>query len=672
MKPGAWALLAMTLLVPGSTLADPIWGAYVPPPPPVRYSHTFELKREWVRSQSMSSGSTPTYSGGLRGTGGSPARGDDSGFGGKGVGDPCIAGTADKDECRDRAEQIFKSIANSRGDFGSDRQYWKAMAILDANCHKQIDSESCLAAFSHARPGDYGYRDQDCQLLSTACHFGNQDGCRMVGTVSADRGDMGKAGCQFGRDELQYACDHASPEACGGIGTLDSIEKHDQASMQSHYQQACDGGSARFCMELGFALPDESPGALAAYDAACKLDVAQGCAWAAKVLGIQRGAEAEITRRVERGCKLGDGPACARYAVALQERGDLAGASEAAAAACDKSGESDRTSCALRMWYDFYGFLGAKSDPKAVARYYDETCKSERPGARSCGMYGVLLAQGRGVDKDVARALPLLEASCPKRVTGESVDVACATLADLYTNGDGVDVNARRARDFGKQACRIDRHLCGITYSRPAVGADGASASAAPSAVSQAQPSSSPSIPVAPVPTPPPPEPVVEPPKVDLSTIHDCSDLHAFKGTAYFEPGFELASSAGPSLSFSLLSFEDPQPYIMIEVSHPASLKEQMNATTRVTFALRGGTSVSVPPKWDTRGSWTVTLQSADRSLDAAARLSKSLVEEVRLEAPQGVLRLQLTDVDRATIQRRMRCLLEQPPLQSAVGSMGR
>jgi hypothetical protein len=72
--------------------------------------------------------------------------------------------------------------------------------------------------------------------------------------------------------------------------------------------------------------------------------------------------------------------------------------------------------------------------------------------ADGCGGLGVLLAAGRGGPKDAARAADLLKTACdavdPSPAPPDSCTswmIACATLADLYTRGDGVPADPKRA-----------------------------------------------------------------------------------------------------------------------------------------------------------------------------------------------------------------------------------
>ena len=126
------------------------------------------------------------------------------------------------------------------------------------------------------------------------------------------------------RHFAEQACDGGSAESCVNLGWLYDTGhgvRRDESRAASFYQRACDGGSAEGCFNLGAdydagkgVAPDHAQGA-ALFEKACDGGNAEGCGdlgeHYAKGLGVAQDS-AKGTLLLEKGCSGGDQGSCDR------------------------------------------------------------------------------------------------------------------------------------------------------------------------------------------------------------------------------------------------------------------------------------------------------------------------------------------------------------------------
>jgi TPR repeat protein len=108
--------------------------------------------------------------------------------------------------------------------------------------------------------------------------------------------------------------------------------------------------------------------------------------------------------------------------------------------ACDAS-----WSLACYWLGDIY-FSGEFEDPPQAFLVWERACKAN--DQRSCASEGVMLQLGKGVGKDLRRALALLTEACKAGVFH-----ACTASANMMAEGDGVPRDVGRARAAYEKGC---------------------------------------------------------------------------------------------------------------------------------------------------------------------------------------------------------------------------
>src|SRR4051794_18671847 len=62
---------------------------------------------------------------------------------------------------------------------------------------------------------------------------------------------LAAGGCESGHTKRESACAAGQLDVCFDLGTHLEYEAHKPAGARGYYQQACDGGLARACTNLG-------------------------------------------------------------------------------------------------------------------------------------------------------------------------------------------------------------------------------------------------------------------------------------------------------------------------------------------------------------------------------------------------------------------------------------
>lgn len=205
-------------------------------------------------------------------------------------------------------------------------------------------------------------------------------------------------------DLLQLACDLGDADGCYELALKRPNDRRGAAA----YQQACDGGNALACTNLGW-----------------MYERGQGVA-----LDTELGA-----RLYERGCA---GSPC--------------------------TGPNNLGCVNLgRLYRDG---VGVKKDGAAATRLFRDVCgRKPREGddedagniARSCSLAGTAFLFGEGVPRNIPQALTLLEKGCAAADT-----FGCYNLGVIYDNGDDVPQDKTRAAGYYQRACdHGDSEACG-------------------------------------------------------------------------------------------------------------------------------------------------------------------------------------------------------------------
>lgn len=236
---------------------------------------------------------------------------------------------------------------------------------------------------------------------------------------------------------LDRACDGGSAAGCAGLGLLvrDRAGAEDPERAFELFTRACDDGDAAGCQNLayqyalGLGVPKNDLQAAVLYRRACEQGDAIGCYNAGLMHEQGRGFLRDpinATADYQQGCDGG-------YALACTNLGYL---------------------------YE-HGTGVAKSEGTAV-ELYRRGCEGDgcSPGdPTGCFNMGVAHRDGLGgLSADGAAAVPWFERACDA-----DSGMACANLANLYRDGDGVPADQNRAAELYRRACELgDEASCAV------------------------------------------------------------------------------------------------------------------------------------------------------------------------------------------------------------------
>jgi TPR repeat protein len=192
---------------------------------------------------------------------------------------------------------------------------------------------------------------------------------------------------------MRQACDLGDPEGCYVAG----LKVRDDAEKVAFYQQACDGGYAQACTNLGWMYQNAH--------------------------GVNKDPAA-AARLYKRAC---DGNAC--YLP------NNLGCVNLGRMFRDGEGVEQNQTVAARLFRDVC----------ARSPLSDEDAKNI---ARSCSLAGTAYLEGMGVPKDIKLALPLLEKGCAANDT-----FGCFNLGTVYEFATGVAADKARAIGYYQNAC---------------------------------------------------------------------------------------------------------------------------------------------------------------------------------------------------------------------------
>jgi TPR repeat protein len=226
-----------------------------------------------------------------------------------------------------------------------------------------------------------------------ACQNGDGAACTALARAHHDARDLLKLGCDLGDGEGCY---------------LLALELGNTQYGAAAYKEACDGGNALACTNLGW-MYERGTGVPVDHEAALRL--------------------------YKRGC---DGSACTG---------------------------PNNTGC-INLGRMYRDGTGIPQDLARANRIFRELC-DRRPRendeqdasnlSRACSLAGTASLLGHGTPRDIPLALNLLEKGC---AAGDTF--GCFNLAVTYDNGDGVPQDKARALTYYRRACdKGDEEACG-------------------------------------------------------------------------------------------------------------------------------------------------------------------------------------------------------------------
>lgn len=319
----------------------------------------------------------------------------------------------------------------------------------------------------------------DCDLECKAGHLGS---CERLGRIYWSGAGVVRDPSRAA-DLLQRACGGGHASACMRLGELF------QASGSPHkstpwFQRACDGGEGAACVELAYVhdpgLDGRSERAAELYRRACRLGSAEGCRMAA--LGYRKDSSAgavETLAQLEPACDRGDARSCEAL-LALYARG----AGDPAARLPQLEGHCAAGKLGLCT---ALGVLHRdRLEPERALALFRQACAAGH--AEACRHLSGMSRRGPAARADQQLVRSALERSCQRRdatachelgLVFERSDWAlaaashrracdgglgagCASLADLYLAGRGVDRDGRAAERLLERACKVGhRPACG-------------------------------------------------------------------------------------------------------------------------------------------------------------------------------------------------------------------
>lgn len=304
-----------------------------------------------------------------------------------------------------------------------------------------FDGAKCSEA---AAAPAYECDPQDADECRAQCEAGSAESCFHAGV--ALEGDDSSS-------YFQRACEMNLPEGCGRVGVMleerargcasaeqetavcqDDTEQ-DQGELVSQAQEladrACAGGDSSSCFLFGTALmtgqgmyeadPDRGRRLLERAAELGNPQAAPALAWM-----IYRGGETQAAEILRSDCDRGNGASCALLGGLLTQCED------------GRAPGMGRTDVELCEHFP-------APNPEVGVEMFARACKNGYPGP--CAVAARRVLEGRGVGKDPARAVGLLELGCP---SGRG---SCLLLGDLYEKGKAIGRDPERAFTVYSEAC---------------------------------------------------------------------------------------------------------------------------------------------------------------------------------------------------------------------------
>lgn len=250
------------------------------------------------------------------------------------------------------------------------------------------NASSCYELGAMYDTGDGVERDaaRGAALYRKACDRGVADACNDLGASYAE-GEGVEKDLALARGLYENACVAKSGLGCKNLGDLyrggNGVAK-DQARAVASYLPGCALGEGSACYHGGLT---DAGNAAQFFGDGCKLQDRSCCGSLARLYEVGQGVEKDVARAAmlfEQACALGDGAVCSGLAEKRLAAGDAAGAASLLERACNSGAE------------------------------------------RSCRDLAEMLASGRQVPRDDARAAALFFSSCER-----GAFIGCKRACDL-------------------------------------------------------------------------------------------------------------------------------------------------------------------------------------------------------------------------------------------------
>ena len=263
-----------------------------------------------------------------------------------------------------------------------------------------------------------------------------------------------RPGRNHAAESYKQACEGGSATDCFNLGRMyytgDGVEP-DRVRAAELFRLACEGGVASGCGSLGhmYAEGEDKSRAAELYGRACEYGDAIGCGRLGRMYYNGEGVGQDLARAAElqeRACEGGDYFGCAglgnMYAEGEGVQEDKLRAAELYRRAC----EGGVVQGCVRLAYMYYEGEGVRQDRARAADLYERACESGYYWG--CSVLGNMYAEGEGVQEDKSRAAEFFSRACEGGVTTD-----CGYLAEMYYEGEGVAQDLARAVELGEIAC---------------------------------------------------------------------------------------------------------------------------------------------------------------------------------------------------------------------------
>lgn len=283
-------------------------------------------------------------------------------------------------------------------------------------------------------------------------------GLRPGDVIQAVDSDLIQSACGLTSAIAKHGCDQARLSVRRGIDTIAlDVTLADSSTLpprRFNAQRACQGGDAAACT----ALAKTHGEAVDLLHLACNLGDAEGC----YVLGLKLRNDKEVAAAYEQACDGGYAQACTNlgwmYENARGVNKDPAAAARLYKRGCDGSPCSapNNLGC-VNLGRAYRDGTGVEQDQFLATRLFRQVCdRAPIAGskedashiARACSLAGTASLFGEGAGRDIQQALTLLEKGC---AAGDTF--GCYNLGTIYENGKEVPQDRSRAVTYYQRAC---------------------------------------------------------------------------------------------------------------------------------------------------------------------------------------------------------------------------
>lgn len=295
------------------------------------------------------------------------------------------------------------------------------------------------------------------QACLRACDKGSLPHCIVGGDlVLTLRGSMSSAAKDAQR-AYKVACEGKQPGGCSRLAKLfydGTATRRDPQQALDLYLSSCENGEYNECVTAGRMLLSGDGGTRSDPSQARELfkqASEKGVAAAFNELGMALRKEdpQKAFMFLQQGCDKGDASSCIHVGDELRAGNDFVHKNERGAMivyqqACDRGSAEGCTNLAD---LERAGVSGSK-DEKAAAKHYQFACGQQQQQA-CINLAHYELDGSSGIDKNLMHAVETLAGACNK----QHILAACLDLGTAYRDGRGVDKDPAKAKPYLEAAC---------------------------------------------------------------------------------------------------------------------------------------------------------------------------------------------------------------------------